>query len=267
MRTGRHAEILPRRKRRISSAFGSKAAQYEKKAVIQTALLHRLVPRIASRSTPTESWIDLGCGGGVLMRLLREAGVKTPCMTGLDLAYESLLLVKNREHLPVIRGDLDALPFSPRSFDGMVLASVLQWLHPPLRALRGCGDLLRNGGHCVFSIFVNESFHEILSVRRAFGLAVSVQCPSGKELLHFFQAPPFDLLEYELVRETTLFPDAMSLLKHLSATGAAATDGPKLARRDLSALCETYEKKFRKTGGVPLTWVALIGTARKRTES
>lgn len=198
------------------------------------------------------------------MRLLREEGVNPPRMTGIDLAFESLLLAKKQKPLRVVRGDIDALPFAPCSFDGVIMASVLQWLGNPMHLLHCCSEILRDGGYCVFSIFVNESFQELRETRRFFGLADSVRCPSDRELLRFFQSPPFTLLEYELVRETIRFPDAMSLLKSISATGAAATMNRKLPRRELAALCEQYEKKFRDASGVPLTWAALIGTSGKK---
>jgi ubiquinone/menaquinone biosynthesis C-methylase UbiE len=251
-------------KGRIARNFSLKALHYEANAHIQVKLLKRLVPLIAACASGQKPWADLGCGSGVLQRLMAEARGPAPVFACLDLALDAVRCVRNGPVGYAVRGDMEALPFKPRSFEGAVTASVLQWLERPLTAIDRVSAILQDGGYWIFSIFVNDSFYELSETRKSLGLQVPVHCPASEEVTQAFTSKGFEVLEHELLQETVNFPDALSVLKNISATGAAVVPGKMLRRGDLAGFCEHYDRTFRTPEGVPLTWRALIGTARKR---
>lgn len=53
--------------------------------------------------------LDLGCGTGMLSRLLAERGFR---VIGLDVSFHSLRILNKRKQLPVLQGDAERLPFT-----------------------------------------------------------------------------------------------------------------------------------------------------------
>lgn len=58
--------------------------------------------------------LDLGCGNGNILRLLKNG-------VGLDISFELLKKAKN----PVVQGRCEKLPFKNKSFDNVLLIAVL----------------------------------------------------------------------------------------------------------------------------------------------
>jgi malonyl-CoA O-methyltransferase len=262
-------QVPPLSKKKIARSFGLKASRYEEHALVQTALIKRLLAMIADHGPLTGIWADIGCGSGMFARLVRQSRMKSMTLIGMDLACEAIRSFNRGagKGSHGIIGDIDALPFKPESLSGMVMASVLQWLAQPAAVVAKAGESLRTGGICAFSIFVNDSFFELFETRRANGLAVPVLCPEDAQVKYLFSSAPLRLIRYELFRQTMYFPNARSLLKSISSTGAGATAGKRLVRGEMDRFCACYEKKFRTDEGVPLTWQAAIGIAEKRTNA
>jgi len=75
-----------------------------------------LIRRVAPWS-PGERVLDLACGAGRHAAELQRAGAR---VVGLDLSPAMLLRAQRRVRAPLVRGDMRALPFRPRSF-GLVI--------------------------------------------------------------------------------------------------------------------------------------------------
>jgi SAM-dependent methyltransferase len=100
--------------------------------------------------------LDLGCGWGRHMALLRQAGHR---VVGLDVSAPLLRRARNAEEgAPLVAADMRALPFSPGSFDvvmnlatslGLFLddRDVASTLREARRLLRPGGRLLLEGMH------------------------------------------------------------------------------------------------------------------------
>jgi malonyl-CoA O-methyltransferase len=262
-------QVLPPPKKEIARSFGLKASRYGEHALVQTALLKRLLAMIADHDPLTGIWADIGCGSGMFARLVRQSNLESMTLIGMDLACESIRCFNQGagKGSHGIIGDIDALPFKPESLSGMVMASVLQWLAQPATVVAKAGETLRAGGICAFSIFVNDSFFELFETRRAQQLTIPVLCPHDGQVKHLFSSAPFSLIRYELFRQTMYFPNARSLLKSISSTGAGSTPGKRLVRGEMDRFCACYEEKFRTDEGIPLTWQAAIGIAEKRTNA
>jgi SAM-dependent methyltransferase len=98
--------------------------------------------------------LDLACGRGRHARLLRDLGY---AVIALDRDKDALDGLKGERGIEILRADVEAgeWPFSPRSFDGMV---VTNYLHRPLfPRLR---EALAAGGVLVYETFAagNERY-------------------------------------------------------------------------------------------------------------
>lgn len=88
--------------------------------------------------------LEVGCGGGLLLREALAAGATA---TGLDHSEEMVRLA--RELAPgaeVISGSAERLPFSEASFTAVAMSIVFMFLPDPLAALRECRRVLLPGG-------------------------------------------------------------------------------------------------------------------------
>jgi ubiquinone/menaquinone biosynthesis C-methylase UbiE len=95
--------------------------------------------------------LDVGCGSGDPAALLLRLCPDCACVVGLDLSAERL--GRARRHagprLAFVRGDGRRLPFPDDSFDRVLSADALEWVRPPLDAVREMRRVLRPGGRAV----------------------------------------------------------------------------------------------------------------------
>ncbi len=93
---------------------------------------------------PADHLLEIGCGGGLL---LRDA-LRTGCLaTGLDHSEEMVQLA--RERAPgseVVLADAERLPFADDTFSAVAMSVVFFFLGKPLAVLRECRRVLRQGG-------------------------------------------------------------------------------------------------------------------------
>ncbi len=93
---------------------------------------------------PGERLLEIGCGGGLLLRDAIAAGARA---TGVDHSEEMVALA--RETAPaaeVVLADAERLPFADGAFDAAAMSIVFFFLADPLGALRECRRVLRRGG-------------------------------------------------------------------------------------------------------------------------
>lgn len=85
---------------------------------------------------PGERLLEIGCGGGLLLREALAAGASA---TGLDHSQEMVTLARERAPgAEVVLGRVERLPFADRSFDAVAMSIVFFFLPDPLAALREC---------------------------------------------------------------------------------------------------------------------------------
>ncbi len=100
---------------------------------LEKALLGQMLACFAQAS----NLLEVGCGTGHFTRWFEELGLQA---TGLDLSLPMLAETDRLSSLPVLHGDLLALPFSSGAFDLVALITTLEFVADPFQAL---GEALR----------------------------------------------------------------------------------------------------------------------------
>ena len=98
--------------------------------------------------------LDAGCGVGLITELLCSC---CGYVVGLDFSRgmirRAVERLKRFRNVDLILGDVEALPFRPRSFDLVLSLTVLQNCLSPLRALKGLLRCLARRGVAIVSYF------------------------------------------------------------------------------------------------------------------
>lgn len=93
--------------------------------------------------------LDVGCGGGLFLRLLLERGVP---VVGLDLSPEAARIAWRHHDVPALCGTLPAAPLAPASCAIITMFHVLEHLKEPERYLRAAHALLHPEGRLVIQV-------------------------------------------------------------------------------------------------------------------
>jgi SAM-dependent methyltransferase len=93
--------------------------------------------------------VDIGCGVGSNLKLLRSLGVSA---IGLDKSIYALSLAKNRLKLPLINGDLNKLPIRSKSIGLIIAMDVLEHLENDLNGIREFYQVLKEGGILILTV-------------------------------------------------------------------------------------------------------------------
>jgi SAM-dependent methyltransferase len=93
---------------------------------------------------PEDRLLDVGCGGGLL---LRDALASDATVTGLDHSEEMARLARERAPAAdVVLGSAERLPFADASFTAIAMSIVFFFLPDPIAVLRECRRVLAPGG-------------------------------------------------------------------------------------------------------------------------
>ena len=98
----------------------------------------------ALRLGPDDRLLEVGCGGGLL---LRDALATGAAATGVDHSAEMVALARERAPgAAVVHAGAEALPFGDGAFTAVAMSIVLLFLPDPVGALEECRRVLTPGG-------------------------------------------------------------------------------------------------------------------------
>lgn len=111
--------------------------------------------------------LDLGCGDGLNIKILRALGIKN--IVGLDISKSLLNLAqKNNPGIKFVLGFAEKLPFKDESFDGVLVDSTFHHLSDYKKSIRQINRILKKGGFLYFSEPHNSflrNVYDFLTVR------------------------------------------------------------------------------------------------------
>lgn len=94
--------------------------------------------------SPDDHLLELGCGGGLLLRDALASGAR---VTGLDHSEEMVTLARERAPgAEVLLAQAESLPFDEDTFSAVAMSVVFFFLDDPVAVLRECNRVLRDGG-------------------------------------------------------------------------------------------------------------------------
>lgn len=104
----------------------------------------------ALRAAPQNPVIlDVGCGGGLFPRMLRERGWKA---LGMDFSSAAADLACRFNHVPAVCGLLENSPFRSGSLGAVTMFHLLEHVPDPALYLKRARELLRPGGRLVVQV-------------------------------------------------------------------------------------------------------------------
>jgi SAM-dependent methyltransferase len=109
----------------------------------------RFVSRALADSGARGPVLDVGCGGGLFLHLLRERGYHG---IGLDSSADAARVAWTRNGVPAIRGSLETAPFAPGSCAAVTMFHVLEHLYDVRPYLRAARELLAPEGRLIVQV-------------------------------------------------------------------------------------------------------------------
>ncbi len=109
----------------------------------------RFVARALRESGESGPVLDVGCGGGLFLGMLRESGAR---VLGLDRSPDAASLAWRHNGVPAFCGDLVSAPLPAESCAAITMFHVVEHLSDPKSYLRAAYSLLRPNGRLIVQV-------------------------------------------------------------------------------------------------------------------
>jgi SAM-dependent methyltransferase len=126
---------------------GGKAEELYRRLVLADHV--RFAARAARESRAPGRILDVGCSGGLFLRLMKERGYS---VLGLDFSPEAARVAAGKNGVQVLVGDLVSAPIEPQSCALVTMYHVVEHLLDPAAYLRAAARLLDPDGRLIVQV-------------------------------------------------------------------------------------------------------------------
>ena len=148
----------------VKKSFNRCAGQYDDRAVLQREVLKRLLERLQYIKIDPKLVVDLGCGTGQAIKMLRRQYSKANVL-GLDLAHEMLAQSKKNfglfDRKWLINADMEQLPLADGQVDVIFSSLAMQWSNDLGVTFKEFKRVGRPGGLLMFTTFGVNTLSEL----------------------------------------------------------------------------------------------------------
>jgi SAM-dependent methyltransferase len=131
--------------------------------------------------------VDVGCGGGLFLKMLHERGLP---VLGLETSHPAAIAAWNQNRVAVVCGDLAKSPIERGGCAVVTMFHVVEHLHDPVGYLRSARDLLLPGGRLIVQVPNASSWQFLMFGEHWNGVDVP------RHLVNYRQRDLENLLEY-----------------------------------------------------------------------
>ena len=148
----------------LQAHFNHTASTFAQANFIYDEVAQRLMEHLLPIKIKPTRVLDLGCGTGTMLPLLKKLYKKTD-IVGVDLAQERLNLVANKEwfgkkSFELVMADACQLPFADQSLDIVMANLVAHWL-PVDEWLTEMRRVLKPNGVLIFSYYAPNTLRQL----------------------------------------------------------------------------------------------------------
>jgi SAM-dependent methyltransferase len=129
------------------SSLAARLAERYRRLVLRDHV--RFVSRALAECGESGPVLDVGCGGGLFLHLLRERGFAA---IGLDSSAEAAAVAWHTNGVPVLCGDLARAPLPPAACAGITMFHVLEHVYDPRAYLASARVLLKVNGRLIVQV-------------------------------------------------------------------------------------------------------------------
>jgi SAM-dependent methyltransferase len=109
----------------------------------------RFVTQALRSSKANGPLLDVGCGGGLFLGMMRERG---HCVVGLDFSREAASVAWRRQQVPTLVAEFGSAPLRGRAFAAITMFHVMEHLYDPGAYVSAARELLAPDGRLIIQV-------------------------------------------------------------------------------------------------------------------
>lgn len=143
--------------------------------------LRPAISRLLEREPDPGNVLEIGCGTGYFTRAIAlRAGHVTATDVSEDMLAAAKGNLRGRDNVSFKVENADAISFPPETFDTVLAANMLHMLDDPLKALKECRRVLKNGGTLLIINYTDEGMTRAGRIWMLFRFAILFGIPPKK---------------------------------------------------------------------------------------
>jgi len=112
-------------------------------------LVRRILQQFPLNKTGQDRILDIGCGTGIMLKLLENFGVSY----GAECSADAIQFLSDRGLNLIVRSDVDqSVPFKDNTFSAITCLDVLEHLDNDLKLLKEIGRVCKPGGYVILTV-------------------------------------------------------------------------------------------------------------------